>query len=467
MQPTDEHGRACALTDTNNDPANNPVNDNTPETAGSQVRVLAARAVSSVMDDGRSLDVALANLPADMAAADRGLCRMLAYGTLRDYRRLEALLEPRLQRAPQPLLKALLLIGIFQLDATRVPAHAAVHATVSATEGLGLGKARGMVNAILRGHQRGAPRGAGRAAEAEEAEESQGMRYSYPDWLVDAIEEDWGGAADQVLAAGNQQAPMHLRVNRRRTTRDAYLAQLTEQGLTGTPLVHCDQGLTLAEPVGTDRLPGFADGLVSVQDAAAQLAAGLLGLRDGQRVLDACAAPGNKSAHLLEQADIDLVALDVDERRLATLDTNLARLGLSARTHTADALATADWWDGQLFDRILLDAPCSGTGVIRRHPDIKWLRRPDDIDEARRRQEALLDALWPTLAPGGQLLYATCSILRFEGSDVIADFAAREPSARVQNLHVDWGWPEAVGKRIRPGQSGMDGFYYALIERAG
>lgn len=428
------------------------------ETAGSQVRALAARAVSAVMDEGRSLDTALVDLPASLAVADRGLCRMLAYGTLREHRRLDALLAPRLQRPPQPLLKALLLVGIFQLEATRVPAHAAVHATVAAAEGLGLGKARGMVNAILRGHQRGP---------TATLEDSLALNYSYPDWLIEAIETDWRGAADQVIAAGNQQAPMHLRVNRRRQSREAYLARLTDQGLSATPSAYSADGVTLAEPVATDQLPGFADGDVSVQDTAAQLAAGLLAPEDGQRVLDACAAPGNKSAHLLEYADIDLLSLDIDAQRLATLDANLTRLGLQAEHKTADAVDVHAWWDGKPFDRILLDAPCSGTGVIRRHPDIKWLRRPDDIDEARRRQEMLLEALWPTLAPGGRLLYATCSILRFEGADVIDDFVAREPSARLCRIHGEWAWPESAGVRIRPGQNGMDGFFYALLERAG
>lgn len=445
----DASGKVCILSKQSDKSAN---------TAGSQVRVEAARAVSTVMDEGRSLDSVLAGLADDMAAADRGLCRMLAYGTLREHRRLDALLAPRLQKPPQPQLRALLLVGLFQLEATRVPPHAAVHATVAAAAGLGLGKASGMVNAILRGHQRGP---------AGELDDIPALRHSYPDWLVEAIQADWGGAAEQVLAAGNQQAPMHLRVNRRRIERAVYQASLAERDLTATPLAHGDDGLTLAEPVTTEQLPGFAEGRVSVQDAAAQLAAGLLAPEDGQRVLDACAAPGNKSAHLLERADIDLLALDIDDQRLATLDANLERLGLAATRCAADAARVDDWWDGQPFDRILLDAPCSGTGVIRRHPDIKWLRRPEDIDDARRRQEALLDALWPTLAPGGRLLYATCSILRFEGADVVADFLAREPSARLCELHGDWGWPEAVGRRIPPGQAGMDGFYYALLERAG
>ncbi|MDA3921794.1 MAG: 16S rRNA (cytosine(967)-C(5))-methyltransferase RsmB [Salinisphaera sp.] len=429
-----------------------------PADAGSRSRALAARAISAVIDEGRSLDAALATLPADLPAADRSLCRMLAYGTLRDHRRLDAMLAPRIQRPPQPLLKALLLVGLFQLEAMRVPPHAAVHATVGATVELKMGKARGMVNAILRAHQRSAP---------TLADDHPGLLHSYPDWLADAVQADWAEQGDGVLAAGNQRAPMHLRVNLRRTTRDAYLQTLLDADLRADPLALCVDGLTLAEPVSTEQLPGFANGLVSVQDGAAQLAADLMKLADGQRVLDACAAPGNKTAHLLERADIDLLALDIDESRLATHAATMKRLGLACHERIADAAQLDDWWDKQLFDRILLDAPCSGTGVIRRHPDIKWLRRASDIAQAATRQRALLESLWTTLAPGGRLVYATCSILRAEGSDVVAEFIAQTDDAREVVIAADWGAPEPVGRRIAPGEQGFDGFYYAVIKRAG
>lgn len=428
-----------------------------PAEAGSQPRALAARVISAVIHDGRSLDTALAVFAADLPNADRSLCRMLAYGTLRDLRRLEAMLAPRVQRPTQPLLKALLLVGLFQLEATRIPAHAAVHATVAATAALKLAKARGMVNAVLRAHQRDAP---------IPASDSPALAYSYPDWLAEAIGTDWAQRADAVLAAGNQQAPMHLRINAARTTREAYLASLTEAGLHGDSLALCADGLTLAEPVSTDRLPGFAEGQVSVQDGAAQLAADLMDLAASQHVLDACAAPGNKSAHLLERADVDLLALDIDEGRLTTHAANMARLGLGCHTQAADAACADDWWDGRVFDRILLDAPCSGTGVIRRHPDIKWLRRAGDIAQAVARQHALLAALWTTLAPGGRLVYATCSILRAEGADVVSDFLARTPDARAVPIAADWGEPETAGRRIAPGEHGFDGFYYAVLERS-
>jgi 16S rRNA (cytosine967-C5)-methyltransferase len=224
--------------------------------------------------------------------------------------------------------------------------------------------------------------------------------------------------------------------------------------------------LTLDTPVAARDLRGFDEGRVSIQDGAAQLATVLLGARDGDHVLDACAAPGNKSAHLLERADIDLLALDIDAERLQTLDETLTRVGRSARVEVADAAEPDSWWDGRRFDRILLDAPCSGTGVIRRHPDIKWLRRPADITAAAERQLAMLQALWRTLAPGGRLVYATCSILRAEGVDVIAAFLAQTENAREVPIDARWGFAERHGRRLAPGMHDFDGFYYAVLERA-
>lgn len=424
---------------------------------GVESRALAARAVAAVMDSGRSLDAALAELPETLASADRALVSALAYGVLRDYRRLDALLAPRLKRTPQPLLRALLLVGLVQLESMRVPPHAAVHASVAASAAIGLGKARGLVNAILRAHQRDDATPRDRLA--------PGVGYSYPDWLVQRIQADWGGLWPSVLAGGNRAAPMHLRANSRHG--DRYMARraLAAAGFESHAARICDSVLTLDTPIAARELPGFDAGRVSIQDGAAQLAAGLLDAADGDHVLDACAAPGNKSAHLLERADIDLLALDIDPARLDTLRQTLARVGRGARLQAGDAARSGDWWDGRVFDRILLDAPCSGTGVIRRHPDIKWLRRAGDIAAAAERQQAMLDALWPTLAPGGRLVYATCSILRAEGVDVIADFLARNADAREQVIDARWGFAERHGRRIAPGMHGFDGFYYAVLER--
>ena len=429
----------------------------TPAGAGASQRACAARVVSAVLDNGRSLDVALADVPASLLGADRALVAALAYGVLREYRRLEAIIAPRLSRPPQPLLKALLLVGIYQLEYMRVPAHAAVHATVAATAELQLAKARGMVNAILRGHQREGVPAIG---------DAPGVAHSHPDWLVAAIRSDWPDQWQALLEDNNAQAPMHLRVNLARETREAYIERLQASGMAATPMTFLDAGLTLEQPVAAADLPGFADGAVSIQDGAAQCAAALVDPADGQRVLDACAAPGNKSAHLLERANIELLALDIDAERIATLNENLDRLGLHAETRVADASDINAWWDGRPFDRILLDAPCSGTGVIRRHPDIKWLRRERDIAAAARRQIALLNALWRTLAPGGRLVYATCSVLRAEGVDIVADFLNRRPDATEVVMDVQWGLPEKHGRRIAPGQHGFDGFYYVVLERA-
>lgn len=424
---------------------------------GAASRAAAARAVAAVIDDRRSLDAALAEVPDTLTAADRGLVSALAYGVLRDYRRLEARLAPRLARQPQPLLRALLLVGLYQLDAMRIPAHAAVHATVAATAALGLSKARGMVNAILRGHLRDDGQANDTAAPA--------VRYSYPDWLFELIRADWGGLWPDVLAGGNQPAPMHLRANARDGDRHAAMRALADAGLGSHTSRVCASAITLDTPVAVRDLPGFDSGQVSVQDGAAQLAAILLGAGDGDHVLDACAAPGNKSAHLLERADIDLLALDIDAARLETLEQTLTRVGCNARVQAADASRPQDWWDSRNFDRILLDAPCSGTGVIRRHPDIKWLRRESDIETAAARQLALLEALWPTLAPGGRLVYATCSILRAEGVDVVDAFLARTETARECPIDARWGFAERGGRRIAPGMHGFDGFYYAVLER--
>lgn len=418
---------------------------------------MAARAVAGVINDGRSLDALLAGPAMDeLSGADAALARLLAYGTLRTHRRLGALLAPRLKRRPQPVLDALLRVGLYQLEATRVPPHAAVHATVAATRTLGLAKARGLVNAVLRGHQR---------APTVLEDEPRALAYSYPDWLAERIATDWGDAAEHVLAAGNERAPMHVRVNRRRAARDSLLAEWQAAGLDAAPLVFCDEGATLAEPMPAEQLPGFAEGRVSIQDGAAQLATALVAPRDGERVLDACAAPGNKSAHLLEAADITLTALDIDAARLATLSATLERLGLAADTCVGDAGTPYDWWDGKSYDRILLDAPCSGTGVIRRHPDIKWLRREADIAAAARRQRMLLDTLWPLLAPGGRLVYATCSILAAEGDEVVSAFVAEQSDAALIPINTDWGHATPAGRRIAPGDDGFDGFYYTVLEK--
>jgi len=417
---------------------------------------------------GKSLEDALAGArfahPRDAAFA-----KTLAYAVLREHSALSWLLSRLLAQgmpATNPV-HALLCVGLVQLRSLGTPGHAAVSATVDAVEALQQPKARGLVNAILRRYQR----------EAGELEEhlprNFGVRHSHPEWLIEALHRDWGRDTEALLAANNVQAPLTLRVNARRSTREDYLAALAAQNLAASAVPHAPQALRLHEAVGVEAIPGFSEGLVSVQDASAQLAAALLDVRDGHRVLDACAAPGGKTAHLLESADCAVTALDVDETRLARVRDTFSRLKLDAQLLAADA-AKVPWWSGRVkggatFDRILIDAPCSGTGVIRRHPDIKWLRRATDIETLTRTQARLLEALWPLLAPGGVLLYATCSTLRAEGEDVVATFLAAQPEAREWKIDADWGEACRVGRRIAPGSKGTwdgDGFYYARLQRA-
>lgn len=429
--------------------------------AGTSVgaRAGAARCVAAVLA-GHSLDDALLAHGA-AEPADGSLLRAIAYGVLREHRLLDALCAALLQRPlrGEPELQALLACGLYQLRAMRVPPHAAVAETVAAAAMLGKPWAKGLVNAVLRRYQR--ERAALDAALPQEPQ----VQLSYPDWLAGAVRADWPQAWLPVLAAGNQPGPLALRANRRQGGRDACLASLAAAGLAAHTVDAAADAVVLEAPVAVEQIPGFESGAVSVQDASAQLAAGLLLAEPGQRVLDACAAPGGKAAHLLERCDgLELTAIDVDAARLERVRQTLQRLHLAARLRVADAAQANVWWDGKPFDRILLDAPCSGTGVIRRHPDIKWLRRAADIPRMAAQQQRLLRALWPLLAPGGVLLYATCSILRAEGEDVVRQFLAAQADAREAVIEAGWGERCAVGRRIAPGGD-FDGFYYARLQR--
>lgn len=423
---------------------------------GAEPRAAAARAIAAVAR-GNSLDAVLAAEQSALSSApDRALAAALAYGVLRDRRLLESLADRLWRRPPKPFPAALILAGLHQLRAMRVPAHAAIHATVAAAEP----RMRGLVNAVLRCYQREAEK-----LEASLETVSAAERESYPDWLVERLRRDWPDRWRELLAAGNRPAPMTLRVNRRQTDVAAYLDILAGTGIAAGRHAMVADALVLEQPCSIDDLPGFADGMVSVQDAAAQLAAPLLAPQSGQRVLDACAAPGGKAAHCLECIDCELLALDIDETRLAAVDETFSRLRLRGETRCADAARPGDWWDGKPFERILIDAPCTGTGVIRRHPDIKWLRRESDVAALAKRQRELLDALWPLLAPGGALVYATCSILRAEGADVVAGFLAETGDAEEIPIEAEWGEAESAGRRIPTGEANMDGFYYALLTK--
>jgi len=422
-----------------------------------RVRALAARVNGAVVSKGKSLDRALDETALD-DPRDTALLRAISYGALRWHHRLQwqvvQLLTRPLSRRDFAL-AGLLRVGLFQLQWLRIPDHATVAATVAAAPIIGAGRAKGLVNAVLRRFLRESDQLARRMQTNREA------LASHPRWLIDLLEGDWPEQADAILAANNVPPPMWLRVNRLRSTTAAYLERLTGAGIEAMTADGVPSAIVLAEPRPVAALPGYADGDVSVQDAAAQLAAGLLDVQPGQRVLDACAAPGGKTAHLLETCPEigQLVALDRDRERLTTVEAGLSRLGLKARVVHGDAAEPADWWNGEPFDRILLDAPCSALGVIRRHPDIKVLRRPEDIPAMAARQAEMLGALWPLLAPGGRLLYATCTVSRQENQAQIEAVLATKPDAA----------PGPTGtertQQILPGEANMDGFYYACLHK--
>ena len=425
------------------------------------VRAIAAQALGQVLGEGRSLAVVLPPALERVAPRDRGLLRELCYGVCRWQPELQVLLDGLLNRPldpREPMVRALLLVGLYQLHHLRIPDHAAVAETVAAARQVRKPWAASLTNAVLRSFPRR------RAELLARVEADTAARTAHPRWLLESLKEDWPDDWPAIVAANNARPPFTLRVNVLQDRRDAYQARLAAVGKHAEPVAVASAALTLAEPVEPAALPGFAEGQVSVQDAAAQLAAPLLAVEPGMRVLDACAAPGGKTAHLLECIpDLDLTALDQDGDRLERVRDNLNRLRLAARLVRGDASQPADWWDGVPYDRILLDAPCSATGVIRRHPDIKLLRRETDIAALADRQQAMLLALWPLLRPGGRLLYATCSVLRRENDQVVAAFLAAQPEAQAQPIRADWGRALALGHQILPGEGGMDGFYYAVL----
>jgi 16S rRNA (cytosine967-C5)-methyltransferase len=428
---------------------------------GAGVRVAATRTLDAVLHDGRSLKAELAKiLPTLRDPRDRALLEAIVFAALRARARYEAALAQWMPKPPgrrDGALRALLYVGFAQLDALRLAPHAALAATVDAARGLGRTHQAGLVNALLRRAQRdGLPQVDPAAA--------------WPQWLLQQLRQDWPEQVDAIVQASAQPGPLWLRVNRRLGSVDAAMARLDESRIEAVQSPQCPDGLRIDAPVPVSALPGFADGELSVQDGSAQLVADALAPAAGARVLDACAAPGGKAAHLLERDPaLRLLALDADARRLDRVRATLARLTLdggNVHLRAADATDVAAWWDGTPFDAILLDAPCSATGVVRRQPDILLHRRASDIDELVALQARLLDALWPTLAPGGTLLYATCSILRRENDAQVAAFLARTPSAMLQPLDERFGNDTGTGSQRLPGEDGMDGFFYARLSRA-
>ncbi|MDD0976507.1 16S rRNA (cytosine(967)-C(5))-methyltransferase RsmB [Pseudomonas fontis] len=425
-------------------------------------RLAAARALAAVLSGKASLNSSLPTQLDKVEARDRGLTQDLAFGTARWQPRLSALAERLLQKpfkAADADVQALMLVGLYQLLYTRIPAHAAIGETVGCADKLKKPWAKALLNAVLRRAQR----------ESEEIfaelERDPVVRTAHPRWLQKSLKAFWPEQWEAICAANNAHPPMILRVNRRHHSRDAYLGLLAEAGIQAQPCTFSRDGIVLAEPCDVRGLPGFEQGWISVQDEAAQLAADLLELAPGQRVLDACCAPGGKTCHLLEaEAGLgSVVAIDLEAKRLTRVRENLDRLGLDAELIACDARDTATWWNGKGFQRILLDAPCSATGVIRRHPDIKLTRQPDDIAALASLQGELLDALWPTLEVGGMLLYATCSTLPTENTEVIEAFLARTPGARELDLATQAGIRQPHGRQLLAQEGGHDGFYYAKL----
>jgi 16S rRNA (cytosine967-C5)-methyltransferase len=433
---------------------------------GTASRIAAARVLDAVLHRGRSLRAELAaTLPGLEDVRDRALVEAICHAALRHHPRyraaLAAWMPKALPRGDHPL-RALLYAGFAQIDPLGLPAHAAVSATVGAARAMGRAHQAGLVNALLRRALR-------------EGLPPPDPAAAWPDWLLRRLDADWPGERDAILAASAQAAPMWLRANARATTRDAYLQRLHGDAIAAETDPHLADALRLDTPLPVAALPGFAEGLVSVQDGAAQSVADAMSQPDGasarvRRVLDACAAPGGKAAHLLErEPSLRLTALDLDEARLRRVRETFDRLhvGGDAKLLVADAAIPATWWDGVGFDAILLDAPCSATGIVRRQPDVLLHRRESDLAALVALQARMLDALWTTLAPGGVLLYATCSILHEENARQVEAFLARTADARAEPLPGHLGRAAGPGRQRLPGEDGMDGFFQARLRKAG
>ncbi|MCW9024216.1 MAG: 16S rRNA (cytosine(967)-C(5))-methyltransferase RsmB [Gammaproteobacteria bacterium] len=430
-------------------------------------RLASVHALQQILQQGRNLPDALASVQKKQEnPKDRALTQAICYGVCRYYFTLDFILQALLQKPLKEKdtdVHCLLLCGLYQIIYMRVPDHAAVSETVKLVMKLKKNWARGMVNAVLRNYLR--------QAESLQTQitENKDIQSAHPVWLLVLLKQYWPDQWPAITEANNQPAPMTLRVNLQRSSRDDYLQSLAKADIPAISAQYAESAIRLTQAVDVERLPGFYQGQVSVQDEAAQLAANLLNPQADETILDACAAPGGKTAHILEyQPQLGRVdALEIDGKRLERVQENLQRLGLTAQLVQGDAAEPTQWHtDKLLYDRILLDAPCSATGVIRRHPDIKLLRRADDIPELVKTQQQILNALWPLLRSGGMLLYATCSILAAENNEQVQAFITTHEDARLQPLEVDWGHDTGAGHQILPGEGEMDGFFYACIIKA-
>lgn len=420
-------------------------------------RQLACEVVNAVLQEQRSLNTLLTPALQQLEVRDKGLLQELVFGLCRWHFALRAHYKTWLHK-PIPkrfeIAHVVLALGVYQLHFMRIPTHAALNETVNLCEPLGILPLKGMINAVLR-----------RSSESP-GNLTTDYASSHPEWIQQKLTHNWPEHSDAIFEANNQYPPMTLRVNPKHHDRDAYLAQLVSHDIAAQACRYAQHGIQLEQPVGVEQLPAFDEGSCSVQDEAAQLCTQLLDLAPQQRVLDACAAPGGKTCAILEQeTEVSLVALDSDGERSQRIHENLARLQLECEVKVALAEQLDSWWDGQLFDRILLDAPCSATGVIRRHPDIKLLRREQDIVPLASLQLKLLQELWKTLACGGKLLYATCSVFPQENSRIVERFLKLEPSASLEKIDADWGIDTGFGRQLLPQNQGSDGFFYARLHK--
>jgi 16S rRNA (cytosine967-C5)-methyltransferase len=424
------------------------------------VRAAAAQVLAQILQSKGSLSSLLPAIQMQVAEKDRPLLQELCFGTCRYQPQLSAYVECLVDkplRAKDSDIQALLLLGLYQLLHTRIPDHAALGETVEVTRFLKKPWATTLVNGVLRKFQRDKNKLDKLLAQ------NLAFQTNHPAWLDGVLRKNWPDQLEQIIAANNSHPPFTLRVNTKKISRNDYLALLNDLEIEANPTQFSPYGITLGQACDPRKLPLFSEGLVSVQDEAAQLSADLLQLSPSLRVLDACCAPGGKTGHMLElEPSLQVTALDADERRLGRVNENLTRLAVNANIICGDG-TTKDWWDGELFDRILLDAPCSATGIIRRHPDIKVLRTPEELDKLGELQIKLLNNLWSLLKPGGILVYATCSVMPKENTRVIEAFLKRHPQADFRRLDVNWGIAQTFGQQLLPSVMGHDGFYYAVL----
>ncbi len=426
------------------------------------IRTAAALAIAPVLKKEHSLQSSFELGIVKVEPKDRGLYHELVFGTLRKFELLDhiakQLLSKKLKNKDLDVY-ALVLLGLYQLAFLRTPDHAAISETVAATKGLKKIWAKNLVNAILRNFQRK------QSELLKQAELEPSSQKCLPTWLLKELQSQWPNYLEQICKSAQTVAPLTARINLNRVNLQDAISKMDTQELRAEPCEYSSLGLNILGSTDVTSLPGFEEGWLSIQDEAAQLSSSLLGLKPDQRVLDACAAPGGKTAAILESEPslTEVLALEIDEDRVPRINENLNRLKLRANVYTADAGDLDSWWDGTFFDRILLDAPCSATGVIRRHPDIKLLRREEDLCELAATQKLLLNRLWQTLKPGGILLYATCSILKNENEEQIAAFINDHDDVTELPIEADWGIKRPFGRQLFPKTSGHDGFYYAKL----